>query len=196
MTAISQSDFMQALGWAILNSLWQMALLWILFQGITTLFRISKPSHKTALATTFLLSGFTWFIFTFVSIWTKTNDGTITASVISGIASDEKLYNWLHTTLPIASVVYLVLLVLPAVQFIRNYSFVQVIRTQGLKKIEVDWRIFVKKVSARMGIKKPVHIWISDKISSPVTIGYLKPIILVPLAAINHLTPQQLEAVL
>ncbi len=47
-----------------------------------------------------------------------------------------------------------------------------------------------------MGIKKPVHIWVSDLISSPVTIGYLKPIILVPLAAINHLTTQQLEAVL
>lgn len=196
MTAISQSDFMQALGWAILNSLWQMALLWTLFQGITTLFKIEKPSHKTALATTLLLSGFAWFIFTFVSIWTKTYDGTITASVITGIASDERLYNWLHTTLPIASVIYIVLLILPTVQFIRNYRFVQIIRTQGLKKIEVDLRIFVKKVAARMGIKKPVHIWISDRISSPVTIGYLKPIILVPLAAINHLTPQQLEAVL
>jgi beta-lactamase regulating signal transducer with metallopeptidase domain len=196
MTAISQSEFMQALGWAILNSLWQMALLWILFQGITALFKIEKPSHKTALATTLLLTGFAWFIFTFVSIWTKTYEGTITATVISGIASDERLYNWLHTTLPIASVVYLVLLILPTLQFIRNYRFVQVIRTQGLKKIEVDWRIFVKKVAARMGIKKPVHIWISDMISSPVTVGYLKPVILVPIAAINHLTPQQLEAVL
>jgi len=47
-----------------------------------------------------------------------------------------------------------------------------------------------------MGIKRPVPIWISDLITSPVTIGFLKPIILIPLAAINHLTPQQLEAVL
>lgn len=196
MTAISQSDLMQALGWAILNSLWQMALLWILFQGIITLFKIEKPSHKTALATTLLLSGFAWFIFTFVFIWTKTYDGTITASVISGIATDERLYNWLHTTLPIASVIYLVLLILPLIQFIRNYRFVQIIRTRGMKKIEVNWRMFVKKVAARMGIKKPVHIWMSDKISSPVTIGYFKPVILVPLAAINQLTPEQLEAVL
>ena len=32
--------------------------------------------------------------------------------------------------------------------------------------------------------------------SSPVTIGFLKPIILLPVAALNSLTPQQVEAVL
>ena len=56
--------------------------------------------------------------------------------------------------------------------------------------------MFVKNLAAQMGIKKPVHVWISELVCSPVTIGYLKPIILVPLAAINHLTTQQLEAVL
>lgn len=196
MTAISQSDFMQALGWAVLNSLWQMALLWVLFQGIIIFFKIKRPSFKTALATSLLLSGFAWFIFTFISIRSQTYDGFIAGSAVSEISSNERLYNWLHTTLPIASIAYLFLLVLPVIHFIRNYRFVQIIRTQGLKKIEVDWRIFVKKVACRMGIKKPVHIWISDKISSPVTIGFLKPMILVPLAAINHLSPQQLEAVL
>ncbi len=47
-----------------------------------------------------------------------------------------------------------------------------------------------------MGIKKKVNIWVSELVSSPVTIGFLKPVILVPIAAINHLSPQQLEAVL
>jgi hypothetical protein len=56
--------------------------------------------------------------------------------------------------------------------------------------------VFVKKVTARMGIKKPVHIWVSEFVSSPVTIGFLKPVILVPLAAINHLSSRQMEAVL
>ena len=48
MTAISQSDFMQALGWAVLNSLWQMALLWVLFQGIIIFLKIKRQSFKTA----------------------------------------------------------------------------------------------------------------------------------------------------
>ncbi|MBS1918692.1 MAG: M56 family metallopeptidase [Bacteroidetes bacterium] len=196
MTAFVESGFMQALGWAILNSLWQIAFLWILFQVLTFLFKIKKPSYKTAMAAALLLSGFTWFVVTFVSTLTQTNEDVITSPAITRAASDERIYNWLHTTLPFASIVYLILLILPVIQFIRNYRFVQFIRTEGLKKIEVDWRIFVKNVVALMGIKKPIHIWISEKISSPVTIGFLKPIILVPIAAINNLTPQQLEAVL
>ncbi|MBS1609429.1 MAG: M48 family metalloprotease, partial [Bacteroidetes bacterium] len=51
-------------------------------------------------------------------------------------------------------------------------------------------------VAEQIGIRKPVHIWVSDLVTSPVTIGYLKPVILVPLAAMNNLTSLQMEAVL
>jgi bla regulator protein blaR1 len=106
------------------------------------------------------------------------------------------LDNWLQQTLPVTSLLYLLLLVLPVLHFVRNYRYVQVIRHYGISKADVQWRMFVRKVAAQMGIKKPVHIWVSDLVTSPVTIGYLKPVILVPLAAINHLSTQQLEAVL
>lgn len=112
------------------------------------------------------------------------------------VAGYEELNVWLQTTLPFASIVYLVLLLLPLVRFSRNYRYVQILRKYGLNKINVEWRLFIQRVSAQMGINKTVRIWVSDIITSPVTIGYLKPIILVPLAAINHLTPQQLEAIL
>jgi beta-lactamase regulating signal transducer with metallopeptidase domain len=98
--------------------------------------------------------------------------------------------------LPVASLIYLILLVLPVFNFIRNYRYVQVIRQHKLSKTDVEWRIFVKNVAARMGIKKTVHIWLSGIVTSPVTIGYLKPVILLPLAAVNHLNTQQIEAIL
>ena len=62
--------------------------------------------------------------------------------------------------------------------------------------MNVEWRMFVGKVAEQMDICRKVQIWVSEFVSSPVTIGFFKPVILVPLAAINHLTPQQLEAVL
>jgi bla regulator protein blaR1 len=107
-----------------------------------------------------------------------------------------QLNDWLSSTLPIASLLYLILLVFPLLQFVRNYRYVKVIRKYGLSKASVEWRMFVKKVAAQMGIKKPVHIWVSELVTSPVTIGYIKPVILVPLAAVNQLSTQQLEAVL
>jgi bla regulator protein BlaR1 len=197
MNDLGQSNFLQALGWAVLNSLWQLALLWVIYQVIMGVFKGARPSQKSALASGLLMTGFAWFVYTFVSIYANTtsHDEVMAAGLVS-IEGNEQLNSWLYKTLPIASVVYLILLILPLLHFVRNYRFVQVIRHYGLSKADVEWRMFVKRVAAQMGIRKPVHIWVSELVTSPVTIGYLKPIILVPLAAINHLSAKQLEAVL
>ncbi|HMC99963.1 MAG TPA: M56 family metallopeptidase, partial [Ferruginibacter sp.] len=194
---VGQSNFLQALGWAVLNSLWQMAFLWIIYQMITGVLKAIRSSQKSYLATSLIMTGFAWFTYTFFSIFTTHVPGneTIGSGFITA-GGNEKLNQWMNTMLPIASMVYLLLLLLPLVYFIRNYRYVQAIRKQGLSKVDVKWRIFVKDIAARMGIKKPVHIWLSDIVTSPVTIGYIKPVILLPLAAINQLSPQQLEAVL
>lgn len=192
-----QSDFLQALGWAVLNSLWQMAFLWVIYQVISGIFRNARSSQKSSLATVLLVAGFTWFLYTFFSILrADTPDNGAISSVIINTGNNEQLNNWLHTMLPVASFIYLVLLALPVFNFIRNYRYVQAIRQYKLSKIDVEWRIFVQNVASRMGIKKPVHVWLSGLVTSPVTIGFVKPVILLPLAAINHLSAPQMEAIL
>ena len=194
---MGQTNFLQSLGWAILNSLWQMALLWVVYQLITSVYKRSTSSFRSVLATTLLMTGFGWFLFTFFHVLLKSgNPAVVASSVFVNPAANESVNDWLRQTLPIASVIYLLLLVFPLMHFIRNYRYVQVIRRFGLSKIDVSWRMFVSKVAAQMSISKKVQIWVSEFVSSPVTIGYLKPIILVPMAAINHLSTQQLEAVL
>ncbi|HEV8506261.1 MAG TPA: M56 family metallopeptidase [Chitinophagaceae bacterium] len=191
------TNFLQALGWAVLNSLWQMAFLWVMFQVILS-FGINKPAAKSRLATILLSTGFVWFMYTLIFHW-FIDPESIKRSLlaIGSFETGNTVWNEkLQWILPYASAAYLLMLILPTIQFIRNYKFVQVIRTAGLSKCNVDLRIFVQRFAERMGIHKPVHIYISDLISSPVTIGFLKPIILMPIAAINNLTVKQVEAVL
>lgn len=196
MNAISQSDFLQALGWAVLNSLWQMALLWVVYQLLTAVLRLQKSSQRAALASSLLFAGFTWFIFTFLLILEKTPQAAGYMTLVNITSNNESLNQWFASSLPWASVLYLVLLVLPVLNFIRNYRYVQQIRRHGLTKASVEWRMFVQKVAGHMGINKPVQVWMSELVSSPVTIGYMKPVILLPLAAVNQLTTHQVEAVL
>ena len=191
-----QANFLQSLGWAVLNSLWQLALLWIIYQFITGIFRTAKSSFKSSLASSLLTGGFAWFIYTFLSALTDNSNPLIISPSSANAESNAELNSWLQETLPVACVLYLVLLIFPLLQFVRNYRYVQVIRKYGLTKMKVEWRMFVSRIAAQMNIQKKVQIWVSEFVSSPVTIGFLKPVILVPLAAINHLTPQQLEAVL
>jgi len=196
MFAIGQSNFLQALGWAVLNSLWQMALLWVVYQLVTAIFRTAKSSQKSSLATILLFAGFAWFVFTFFVILADTSSAHTGYSAFILVNGNQEVNNWLYTMLPVASLVYLVLLILPLLNFIRNYRYVQAIRQYGISKADVKWRMFVQKVAAQMGIAKSVHIWMSECVTSPLTIGYIKPIILLPVAAINHLSTQQIEAIL
>ncbi len=191
------TNFLQSLGWAILNSLWQLALLWVIYQIISSIFSKINSSIKSALAFSLLITGFSWFIYTFLAVYSnQATDSTILSLAVVSTDGNQQLNEWLQQTLPLASILYLFLLLLPVLQFVRNYRYVQVIRKFGLTKMNVEWRMFVKKVATQMNIKKTVKIWVSGFVSSPVTIGFLKPVILMPLAAINQLTTQQVEAIL
>jgi beta-lactamase regulating signal transducer with metallopeptidase domain len=191
MPFISQSNFLQALGWAVVNSLWQMALLWLIYKFFSI---IAKPGSalKSKSAFIVLLAGTAWFIFSFIKAFISPATETLfTRNNISYSLNDT-----LTSILPFASILYLLLLALPVVRFIISLRQVMHIRTKKIKKIEIQWRLFVKKMSDYLEIHKPVQVWISETISTPVTVGFLKPVILVPLAAVNQLSTQQMEAVL
>src|SRR5215203_137502 len=192
---MNQVNFLQSLGWSLISSLWQMALLWVIYQSITVFFHKMRPAHKTSLATALTFGGFAWFVYTLItSLLLKSN--SITSFYYTGMISDKDWKYFAGRILPYASLAYLVILVAPIWQFIRNYRFVQMIRNTGTKKMDVAWRMYVQRTTVAMGIARDVKIWLSEWVTSPVTIGYLKPIILIPVAAINNLTPHQLEAVI
>lgn len=195
MPAISQLNFLQSLGWALLNSLWQMALLWVVYNVILSVFTNIKSDKKTNLATLLTIAGFGWFIFTFFNslVFHSTADFY---NKWAGLIKENTWTVFVEKVLTLGSIAYLVTLFLHVWKFLRNYHYVQVIRNKGLNKIKAEWRIFVKRTAANMGIARKVQIWLSELVHTPVTIGYLKPVILIPVAAINHLSTQQVEAII
>jgi len=193
MPFISHSNFLQALGWAVINSLWQMALLWMFYKLFVFIGKAGS-SLKSKSAFILLIGGTGWFIISFILAYNtpvKNNSTLFTWNDISYSLNDR-----ISSVLPYASIAYLVLLVIPVIRFIISLRQVIQIRTKNIRKIEIQWRLFVKKMTAYLDIRRPVQVWISENITSPVTVGFLKPVILVPLAAVNQLSTYQMEAVL
>lgn len=191
MAGWSQSHFLQSLGWATLNSFWQMALLWCLFQAAGSLFKLSA-SRKYQFSVFAVFGGFAWFIGSFLYYY-----GTGTTTVVA--LFEQKIShsnNLLQVLLTSASIAYLVLLVIPAYRLFRNWQFVKRIQTQGLRKADLGYRLFIQRIASQIGISKKVKLYISEIVTSPLTVGYLKPVILLPMAALNNLSTQQVEAVL
>lgn len=190
MTAWTESPFLQALGWATLNSLWQMALLWAVFSFTNHFFRLSA-NRKYQASVGAILLGFVWFITTALVYYQ--NQASSYTFFQNTILHSNSL---LHICLLSASVTYLLLLVFPAIRLFRNWRFVQRIKTEGQQKAPLEYRFYVQKVSFLLGIKKKVKVVVSTFVNSPLTVGYLKPVILLPVAAMNNLSTAQVEAIL
>ncbi len=209
MQSLFQSAFLQALGYSIANSLWQMAFLWLAYVSISAVLKPSS-SRKYSLAVCLQSIGFIWFVFTlqfyysqysrFLSIESTGLDSkTIATLVPQGQGLRSVIIEWMirgEQLLPYLSVAYLLLMLVLCVRWVMAYRYTALIRKQGLLKIPVDWRLFVKNTAQQLGITREISIYLSEKIGSPLTIGFIKPMILVPVASINHLTVAQLEAVI
>lgn len=189
--AWSQSHFLQSLGWATLNSFWQMALLWCIYLLVNSAFKISSQK-KYELSVGAVMMGFVWFVCTFFYYF-NTSESSSIAFFNQSISESNSVLN---VFLISASSTYLILLIFPSYRLIRNFRFVQKIKKQGLIKAELNYRLFVQKISSQLGIKKRVFVYLSELVTSPVTVGYLKPIVLLPVAALNNLSTQQVEAIL
>ena len=186
----NNSPFLQALGWATLNSIWQMALLWCCFLLIHHFVKLSS-SRKYELSVFAVVLGFCWFVYNFFNFYQQKST--------DGFYFDLPLFQStevLPKILSAASVAYLCLLLFPAYRMVSNWRFIQRIKKHGLQKAHFRNRLFVQKIAQQLGIRKSVKIYLSSLVASPVTIGFLKPVILLPIAAISNLSTQQVEAVL
>lgn len=66
-------------------------------------------------------------------------------------------------------------------------------RTQPLAD---DWQARLQALTAQIGYARPVRLLESALIQVPMTLGYFKPLILLPIGLTNHLSPAEVEAVL
>src|ERR1700741_3199332 len=73
MQHLFQSTFLQSLGYAIANSLWQTALVWLIYMSITGLCSLSSAA-KYRLAVSAQVTGFVWFIITFQFYYRQYSD--------------------------------------------------------------------------------------------------------------------------
>ncbi len=181
---------------AILHSFWQAAILLVLFVAINKiLLRNNSPLAKrnflfAMLVSQLLLSIFTFFIY-FSGIQTN---GTITeiSNAVSGFLGTKTIKEvapWLFS-MYIFIIIYKLLKTLYTwYQFKQQYKL-------GLQKPGIDLKLFTELKAHQFGIKRKVKLWLSNSINTPVTFGFFKPVILLPVALLNNISTQQAETLI
>jgi beta-lactamase regulating signal transducer with metallopeptidase domain len=201
MNLLYQSAFLKALGWALLNSLWQMALLWLVYLALTMGGKKLLSRQRHAIALLSLAGGSLWFLATLVVNLYKAANGpqVITVYVENDPATGFLpgiVNQWFEPALPFLSLAYLLAAAFLFIRFYFQYRHTQQLFTTGLQKADPEWRIFLQQAVQHMSIKKNVQIWLSSLVDTPVTLGIFKPVILLPVAAVNHLSLKQAEAII
>jgi beta-lactamase regulating signal transducer with metallopeptidase domain len=187
MHLLTQSALLQALGWALLNSLWQMGLLWFIYKVLILLFNTISARIRHGLILSLLAAGTFWSVSSFISA----SRGA--AGILPAL---EPVRSFIANVLPYGSSLYLLILAGLLLRYCYHYIYSTKLTREGLSRIEPGYRVFVAETSRRMGIRPVVKVWLSKLIDVPVTLGFLKPVILLPFAMAGQLTTEQVEAIL
>jgi len=185
----------------LLHSLWQGLVLAILI-GAAMLFTQKSSAAKRYKLLVGLLCLFTLsFIFTLVmALNSHTNLSPVIQNNSPGNSGDiwELLnYNLLYIQKHADIIVLIWLLVFCLRSFKMMFGLYALERLKRTKvsRIGAEWEQKVSALAQTMGIKRAVSLLESAIIKVPVAIGYLKPLILIPVGMVNALGPQEVEAI-
>jgi uncharacterized protein (TIGR03435 family) len=69
-------------------------------------------------------------------------------------------------------------------------------RSMLVRRAPPEWQQILGKLGARIGLTRPVRLLVSALVQVPTVVGWLRPVVLVPVGAIGGLPPEYLEALL
>ena len=202
MTLFFPSAFLKALGWSLMDSLWQMGLLWLIYIALTRNGKKYTSLLRHNLALLSLAGGMVWFIVSLIINYQMAANQPASITIFSSAlaASDgrplSRLTGMMEPILPYLSITYLAFLIFLLIRFFFQFRHTNRLYHGSRIKTAPELRVFMRKMAALLSIKKEVRIWLSNLVDTPVTIGFWKPVILLPLAAINHLSIEQTETVI
>jgi len=192
----------QAICRTLIDSLWQGLMMAILIGAVVLFTRKSSAAKRYRLLVGLLCLFTLSFIFTLVmALNSKPNVDPVIQNNSTGHVVDiwELLnYNILFIQKHAGVVVLIWLIVVCARSFKMLFGFyaIERLKRTGVSRVGADWQKKVDALAQTIGIKRVVLLLESAIIKVPVAIGYLKPLILVPVGMINALGPREVEAIL
>jgi uncharacterized protein (TIGR03435 family) len=81
-------------------------------------------------------------------------------------------------------------------RLIRGWILAERLRHSLVRSAPHDWQDALERLRVRMRVSRPVRLLVSPLVQAPVMIGWLRPVVLTPVAALAGLPPEQIEALL
>ncbi|HVR95138.1 MAG TPA: M56 family metallopeptidase [Thermoanaerobaculia bacterium] len=208
------SPWAQALGWGLLHSLWQGALVALALAGTLALMRRSSAAARYTVTLAALAA---MVVLPVMTAW-ETDTAAPMATVGEGRAAGEIPVSpirdmtavrmdtlesltaapreVIRPVLPWLLAGWLAGVALLSFYHLGGWLQARRLRHRATRPVAEAWEQAVLRLGRRLGIGRRVTVLESAAVSVPAVLGWLRPVILVPASALAGLSPQQLEAVL
>lgn len=200
------SIFIGALGQAIFESCGQALLIYVVLQLAMQFFPAISSKYRYDVYYLGLVIISCWFLANLVNIYmhdvamAKYAAVTCSSTFVYGIKYMPTLLQQAEAFISKYSTyitgLYLIGLTLHSFKLIGGFVHVHYIRKQKNLTENSLWTKKVELLSAKLKVLKKVSLYFSEHVQIPLTIGYFKPIIIFPIALINNLDTEQVEAIL
>ncbi|MDX2250531.1 MAG: M56 family metallopeptidase [Bacteroidia bacterium] len=205
----------EALGWTLLHSLWQGLIVVVALAIFLTLMKGRSPESRYFLSLLALGVLFTWIVATFLTQYGNFYNQQISMEYEETWAADfsEEMYIemaeissadyqlWefsqrMRPYMPWISVIWAAGFMFFTLRWAGGLYHVHQLRSNGVRPVEYDWKLKVNKLAEKVGLNRSITLYESFRVSVPMVIGHLKPVILLPVGMLNGISPAQLEAVI
>lgn len=210
---IFSEEFISAIGWTLLHSLWQGALIALLL-GVVLLFLQKKSSaFRYNIGASAIVLTLIGFLSTFTYLYQNElgatlNDEKLVVVVDATNATNPALdvienqtllsvfTDYFNHHLPIIVVLWLLGVMVLSLRFLGGIAYLERLKHSQNRPLEALWQQKMNSIKASVGVQQSIQLLESALIKVPMVVGYLKPIILLPVGTVNALSTAEVEAIL
>lgn len=206
-------DWIDITGWTLLHFVWQGALLGLAVAGILWLCRRRSANARYAVASGGLVALLAAPVVTVAFLWqaaratepfgaaNRTATRALGSSSTGGHAlvvrdSMDAVHARLAASLPAVVAIWLAGVSLLLVRMGGGLWRVHRLYEAGLAAPVSRWQEMAARLAERLGLVDAVRVVESRLVGTPTVVGWMRPIVLLPVAALANLTPAQVEAIL
>ena len=209
------AHFLDSLGWAVIHSLWQgvVALIAVVMLRIALGGRLPALRHAAQfIALIACLGAFLWTLAIYIGQPVNIVEGGATPlttrqtdipSLLTGLMTPFDPATMTAQTglnisriTPILACFWALGFAILSLRYAFAFGRVQQLRSSGVSAPSAHWQKQFARLLRQSGLPQNVKLLISSNVSGPMTLGFFKPIVLVPMSFLSGLPADEVEAVL
>jgi len=197
---IAASAGISALGWCLLQFVWQAAVVGVVYAVVRLVLPRGNPRYLAAILALVVMAACP--IFTWHALATRAPAGVLSDMVVTGtsalsVPSVAPAWSW--RTLVQVALPWLVLAWAIGVAALGARVFRQWRGLRSMLKMAEslpDWQARARVFADRMGLRRLVPVLASVRVATPTLIGWLRPAVVMPVAVLARMPVSQIDLVL